>query len=157
MKGNRGVTLTSLIVYIIGMLIMLATLATLRTFFSKNVDIRAINDDTIQYSKFASAFSTETNTKDNTRPQDSAREAKTTPIQTIPQDHKIRSAKRAESCGPALFFVLVLYFVRFAICTFWYWFCISPSLQSSRPVRDKGDHNRTAQTLTVARCACFLP
>mgnify|MGYP004683483529 CR=1 FL=1 len=65
MKGNRGVTLTSLIVYIIGMLIMLATLATLRTFFSKNVDIRAINDDTIQYSKFASAFSTETNTKDN--------------------------------------------------------------------------------------------
>ena len=49
MKGNRGVTLTSLIVYIIGMLIMLATLATLRTFFSKNVDIRAINDDTIQY------------------------------------------------------------------------------------------------------------
>ena len=38
MKGNRGVTLTSLIVYIIGMLIMLATLATLRTFFSKNVD-----------------------------------------------------------------------------------------------------------------------
>lgn len=65
MKGNRGVTLTSLIVYIIGMLIMLATLATLRTFFSKNVDIRAINDDTIQYSKFASAFSTETNTKYN--------------------------------------------------------------------------------------------
>ena len=65
MKGNRGVTLTSLIVYIIGMLIMLATLATLRTFFSKNIDIRAINDDTIQYSKFASAFSTETNTKDN--------------------------------------------------------------------------------------------
>ena len=37
MKGNKGITLTSLIIYIIGMMIVVALISTLTAFFSKNI------------------------------------------------------------------------------------------------------------------------
>ena len=36
MKNNKGVTLTSLIIYVIGMTIVVATIATLTSFFYKS-------------------------------------------------------------------------------------------------------------------------
>lgn len=65
MKNNKGITLTSLIIYVIGMTIMVATIATLTSFFYKNIDIRDINSDTTQYTKFSSIFSEEINTRNN--------------------------------------------------------------------------------------------
>ena len=46
MKNNKGVTLTSLIIYVIGMVIVVASISTLTTFFYKNIDTSAINDNT---------------------------------------------------------------------------------------------------------------
>ena len=37
MKNNKGVTLTSLIIYVIGMVIVVASISTLTTFFYKNI------------------------------------------------------------------------------------------------------------------------
>lgn len=56
MKSNRGITLTSVIIYIIGMTITVATIATLTSFFYKNININDINNDTAQYTKFSSIF-----------------------------------------------------------------------------------------------------
>lgn len=66
MKNNKGITLTSLIIYVIGMTIMVATIATITSFFYKNIDIGNINDDITQYTKFSSMFSEETNREKNT-------------------------------------------------------------------------------------------
>lgn len=65
MKNNNGITLTSLIIYIIGMTIMVATIATLTSFFYKNINVGNINTDTTQYTKFSSIFSEEINRKNN--------------------------------------------------------------------------------------------
>ena len=65
MKNNNGITLTSLIIYIIGMTIMVATIATLTSFFYKNIDIGSVNTDTIQYTKFSSIFLEEIDRQDN--------------------------------------------------------------------------------------------
>lgn len=65
MKSNKGITLTSLIVYVIGMTIMVATIATLTSFFYKNIDVEDLNSDTNQYTKFTSVLSKEINRKDN--------------------------------------------------------------------------------------------
>ena len=65
MKSNKGITLTSLIIYVIGLTIMVATIATLTTFFYKNIDAGDINNDTTQYTKFSSVFSNEINRKNN--------------------------------------------------------------------------------------------
>lgn len=65
MRDNKGITLTSLIIYVIGMTIMVATIATLTSFFYKNIDIGDINSDTTQYTKFSSIFSEEINTRNN--------------------------------------------------------------------------------------------
>ena len=56
MKKNNGITLTSLIIYVTGMLLVVTTIATLTSFFYKNIDIKAINNDTTQYTKFSSIF-----------------------------------------------------------------------------------------------------
>lgn len=65
MKSNKGITLTSLIVYVIGMTIMVSTIATLTSFFYKNIDVEDLNSDTNQYTKFTSVLSKEINRKDN--------------------------------------------------------------------------------------------
>ncbi len=65
MKGNKGITLTSLIIYIIGMMIVVALISTLTTFFSKNIKMSDINSNTKQYTKFSSIFLDEINAKDN--------------------------------------------------------------------------------------------
>ena len=66
MKNNRGITLTSLIIYIIGMLIVIATIATLTSFFYRNVDINELERlSTEQFTEFSSIFSKEINKKNN--------------------------------------------------------------------------------------------
>lgn len=66
MKSNKGITLTSLIIYVIGMIIVMASISTLTTFFYKNIDTTAINDNsTTQYTKFLSFFTEEINNKNN--------------------------------------------------------------------------------------------
>ena len=64
--NERGVTLTSLIVYIIGLTIVVGVIATLTSFFYKNMEIENINDDsTIQYTKFSNIFLKEINRENN--------------------------------------------------------------------------------------------
>ncbi len=65
MKSNKGITLTSLIIYIIGMMIVVALISTLTLFFSKNIKIGNINTNTKQYTKFSSIFLDEINANDN--------------------------------------------------------------------------------------------
>ena len=65
MKSNKGITLTSLIIYIIGMTIAVALISTLMSFFTKNIKVENINNDTTQYTKFSSIFSDEINNKNN--------------------------------------------------------------------------------------------
>ncbi len=66
MKNNKGITLTSLIIYIIGMLIVIATIATLTSFFYKNVDINELDKtDTEQFTEFSSVFTKEISQKNN--------------------------------------------------------------------------------------------
>lgn len=66
MRSNKAITLTSLIIYVIGMVIVVSTIATITSFFYKNIDIENINDDsTTQYTKFLSIFSDEINKGNN--------------------------------------------------------------------------------------------
>lgn len=65
MKGNKGITLTSLIIYITAMMVVVALISTLTTFFSKNIKMSDINSNTKQYTKFSSIFLDEINAKDN--------------------------------------------------------------------------------------------
>ena len=65
MKNNKGITLTSLIIYVIGMIIAIATITTLISYFSKNVKLETLGDSTAEYTKFSSIFSDETNKKEN--------------------------------------------------------------------------------------------
>ena len=67
MKNNKGITLTSLIIYVIGMVIVVATISTLTSYFYKNINIEAISDDSAtQYTKFSSIFLDEINKTSNT-------------------------------------------------------------------------------------------
>lgn len=67
MKNNRGITLTSLIIYVIGMVIVIALIATLTSFFYKNINIEDMTDNSnTQYTKFASVFSSQINKANNT-------------------------------------------------------------------------------------------
>lgn len=66
MRGNKGITLTSVIIYVIGMLIVVGTIANLTSFFYKNINQDEIQKDTTsQYTKFSSIFLEEINNKDN--------------------------------------------------------------------------------------------
>lgn len=65
MKNSRGITLTSLIIYVIGMVIVVSLIATLTSFFYKNVNVDNISKDTTQYTKFSNLFLKEINKKDN--------------------------------------------------------------------------------------------
>ncbi len=64
--NNKGITLTSLIIYIIGMAIVIGIVSTITSFFYKNINITDINNDTsTQYTKFSSIFSDEINKENN--------------------------------------------------------------------------------------------
>lgn len=66
MRDNKGITLTSVIIYIIGITIVVATIATLTSFFYRNVNIEEISDDSAtQYTKFSSIFTEEINRENN--------------------------------------------------------------------------------------------
>lgn len=65
MKNNKGITLTSLIIYVTGMMIVVVTIATLTSFFYKNIDAKEINNDTTQYTKFSSMMAEEINRGNN--------------------------------------------------------------------------------------------
>lgn len=66
MKSSNGVTLISVITYVIGMTVVLGVIATLMSFFYNNVDVGDLNSDSTQYTKFSSVFLDEIN-KDNNR------------------------------------------------------------------------------------------
>lgn len=67
MKNSKGITLISLIVYVVGMTLVVALIATITSFFYKNINVGDINtDNTTQFTKFSSVFSDEINREDNT-------------------------------------------------------------------------------------------
>ena len=64
MKNDKGITLTSLIIYVISMLVVVTTIATLTSFFYKNVDIDSLSKkSTEQYTNFSKLFAKEINQK----------------------------------------------------------------------------------------------
>ena len=63
--NNKGITVTSLIIYVIGMVIIIGVISTLTTYFYKNIDMGSINDDNTQYTKFSSMFVEEINKQNN--------------------------------------------------------------------------------------------
>lgn len=65
MKSNKGITMISLITYIMGLTIVLALVATLTSFFFKNISAKDVDSDTTQYTKFSSIFLEEINNKNN--------------------------------------------------------------------------------------------
>ena len=65
LKNDKGVTMISLITYIIGFTIVIALIANLTTYFYKNINVSDINNDTTQYTKFSSIFSDEINREGN--------------------------------------------------------------------------------------------
>ena len=66
MKSENGITLTTLVVYILVMTIAVSIVASLTTFFYKNVNVEDIESDTItQFTKFSSFFSKEINNSEN--------------------------------------------------------------------------------------------
>ena len=65
MRFDRGVTLTSLMIYVIGMIIVVGVIATFTSFFYKNVNIEDLNLDTTQYTEFSGVFLKEINKSGN--------------------------------------------------------------------------------------------
>lgn len=66
MMNDKGITLISLIIYVIGMTIVVAIISVVTAFFYKNINVKEINDSTIlQYSKFSSIFLDEINKENN--------------------------------------------------------------------------------------------
>ena len=65
MKNQKGVTLISLITYVIGMAIVIGLISTLTTYFYKNIDISSIDNYTSEYTKFTSIFLDEVNIEGN--------------------------------------------------------------------------------------------
>ena len=67
MRNDKGITLASLMIYVIGMVIVIGIISNLTTFFYKNIDMNEINKDTTtQFTKFSSVFSKEINNENNT-------------------------------------------------------------------------------------------
>lgn len=65
MKLDSGVTLTSLMIYIIGMIIVIGVVATFTSFFYKNVNVEDFNKETSQFTAFSAMFSKEINKQGN--------------------------------------------------------------------------------------------
>ena len=67
MGSERGVTLTSVIIYVIAMLIIVSVITVLTSYFYTNVDINSVSEDlNQQYTRFNSYFAEEVNQKGNT-------------------------------------------------------------------------------------------
>lgn len=66
MENQKGITLVALSVYIIGMMVIIAIVATLTTFFYKNINNIDENDISTDYTKFTKIFSSEINKSGNT-------------------------------------------------------------------------------------------
>lgn len=66
MKNNRGITLTTLLIFVIVFAIVIGIVANLTSFFYKNIDVSKINDDSAtQYTKFSSIFLEEIENENN--------------------------------------------------------------------------------------------
>ena len=66
MKSEKGITLVSIIIYVLAMVIVVAVITVITTYFYRNVDIN--NEDyeiNSQYTKFNSFFLDEINRKNN--------------------------------------------------------------------------------------------
>jgi len=67
LKSSRGVTLTSLVIYIIGLVIVVGVMGTFTGYFYKNLSEVTIEQNSQeQYSKFLSYLTKDVNTKDCT-------------------------------------------------------------------------------------------
>ncbi len=67
MQNEKGVTLISVTIYIIVMLIIVAVISVLTSYFYNNIDINAVSEDLNQeYTRFNSYFTEEVNKKGNT-------------------------------------------------------------------------------------------
>lgn len=65
MRSNRAITLTSLIIYIIGVIIFVAILSNMVGYFNKNINTIVIDENSKeQYSNFLSYISKDTNSED---------------------------------------------------------------------------------------------
>ena len=66
MKSEKGITLVSLIIYVLVMVIVVALITVITAYFYKNIDINNVNYEiNSQYTKFNSFFSDEINRKNN--------------------------------------------------------------------------------------------
>ena len=66
LRNSKGVTMTSLIIYVIGMTLVVATIATITSYFYKNVNVEDLKDDSsTQFTAFTSMFSEEINKENN--------------------------------------------------------------------------------------------
>ena len=65
MKSQKGITLISLTIYIIGMSVMIAVIAVISSYFYKNIDSTFENIEPLtEYTKFISFFTDEINNND---------------------------------------------------------------------------------------------
>ena len=66
MKSNKGITMTSLVIYVIAMSIVVATIATLTSYFYNNMDeLDSDTNSSIAYTELNTYLSKEINTKEN--------------------------------------------------------------------------------------------
>ena len=66
MQTEKGVTLISVTIYIIVMLIIVAVITVLTSYFYQNIDINSVSEDfNQQYTKFNSYFTEEVNRRGN--------------------------------------------------------------------------------------------
>ena len=62
MKSNRGITLTSLVIYVIGLIIVIAVMGNFTGFFYKNLEYTTMNQNSNeQYSRFLSYITKDAN------------------------------------------------------------------------------------------------
>lgn len=62
MKSNRGITLTSLVIYVIGLVIVIAVMGNFTGFFYKNLEYTTMNQNSNeQYSRFLSYITKDAN------------------------------------------------------------------------------------------------
>lgn len=66
MRSEKGFTLTSVIIYVIGMVIVVSIISVITGYFYKNVSVNSDENDKMkQYTKFNSYFTQEINLKGN--------------------------------------------------------------------------------------------